>query len=209
MRNYKSIIRYFCTKAWDKMEPIYGSEKSDILIDRLETKMAQLYTKNSDFFPNDLAKKHGVNPIFLIALKSTLRREIEEFHDFEQFVMDIIFKIYEPKMNFYKSLAKDTSNRWEKFIEDKKKIVESIYNNPLFNLEYTHEDRFRFGFNLKRCFNFELLEKNGYPELTQILCQFEYVLAENLKSWVKISQQQTICGGDPICAFRYLNIDPQ
>ncbi len=208
MHTYRTILQFLTVKTSEKMEALYGSEKTEIIITRLKSLIDQLYEKNADMLPDALSKRHAVNPFFLIALRETLQNEFPEFEDFEHFVMDIIFALYAPKLKTIDSNELDKKTRWKQFIQDKKKIINRIYDNPLFQMEITHEDRIRFGFDLHDCIYHKLLEKNNQLELLPILCHFEYAYSDKLQGWIRFSLQHSIAKGDTICSFRYLNIDP-
>ena len=204
-----TIIKFFLHNTHQKMAPIFGKEKTDVLIDRLNNEIVHLFEVNENILPDDLAKRHAVNPLFIIALKNTLNSEIKEISEFERFVHDIIMIIYQDKMKSQKELFAKGKSRWEEFIKDKQKLNDKIFKNQYFKLEYIHEDRFRFGFNLNQCFYSEIFEKNGEAKLLPILCKFEEIFADNLQQWVKFSMQTSIPNGADKCRFRYINIDPQ
>lgn len=190
------------------MNPIYGPEKSAVLINRFNAEMTSLFEKNASLLPDDLAKRHAVNPLFLIALKKTLFREISEIGDFEQFVLDIIFDITKSNIQQKKRYVGDSKTRWQNFIEDKQRTTKLLYDNDYFLLETTHADRIRYGYNLHRCLYLDILKTNNQLELLSILCKFELIYADYLKSWITLSRQKSIAEGDDVCAFRFINIDP-
>lgn len=208
MQSHQSIIKYYSFKTAEKMNPIYGLEKTAVLIQRLNSEINHLFENNEDLFPDEIAKRHAVNPIYLMALKRTLLREIKEISDFEEFVLDIIFNITKSNIERHKHYDGDPKTRWQNFLKDKEKINETIYDNSYFQLETTHSDRIRYGFNLHRCFYLEILKANNHLELIPILCKFETIFANYLNHWIKFSHQKSIAEGDDYCAFRYINIDP-
>jgi len=78
-----------------------------------------------------------------------------------------------------------------------------LYDNDYFKIKTVIDDDQQFGIDINRCLMFEILEKNGHPELGPVLCKYDYILAENVSKWVSFERKETIADGHSRCDFRY------
>jgi hypothetical protein len=96
-----------------------------------------------------------------------------------------------------------TADPWNAFVEWVSKGNEVNYNNDMFQLVEIEQEDGCFGFDIQKCFYFDILREAGKPELGPILCDYDKILADAVESWIEFTRHETIASGDKRCAFRY------
>jgi hypothetical protein len=96
-----------------------------------------------------------------------------------------------------------SGNPWDAFVDWARKGNEANYNNEQFQLVEVEQQEGCFGFDIRKCFYFDILREAGKPELGPILCDYDNILADAVTSWIEFTRHETIATGDKRCTFRY------
>jgi hypothetical protein len=154
--------------------------------------------------PDDLAKRHGVNSLFVLALDEVLMEVKASYSQLRDTVLTIYRTMLEQYFNDEAKKLKGSDNPWNAFTEWMQKGNQSNYANDYFQLVEVEQDESHFGFDIRRCFYFEVFKRAGKPELGPILCEFDSILASTVEDWIQFKRHETIAGGDRRCTFRYI-----
>ena len=186
--------KHFDTFFEDDSEKLYGIY--------LKT-FNDLWENNLELMPNDLGKRHGMNPIFVMALAEALEQMDTQLDKLQTHVLAIYRIILSDILIHQQKQLSESENPWIDFINSTKKGNEQIYNNEYFNLDYLENSNDCFGFDLHRCFYYEIFEKNCRSDLAPILCMYDWILADAIEQWVSFERKETIAHGQKKCTFRY------
>ncbi|OLS26782.1 MAG: hypothetical protein HeimC3_06740 [Candidatus Heimdallarchaeota archaeon LC_3] len=169
---------------------------------------SNLLKENDPFFPDKLAKRHGINSVLVLTIAEILERKDKSI----DFIKIHVLGIYNIIMGDYlKNLRHDfenTDQHWDSFIKFIKKGNSLNYENKYFELEVVQESLTTFEFNITKCLYYETLKRNERPDLAPILCAYDYLLADTIHQWVKFEREKTIANGNQFCGFRYLRANP-
>jgi hypothetical protein len=181
----------------------FPSDKASSLIQEFRIIFMEIYEKNQYLMPDDLAKRHGMNPAFVMALEKTLRDIVLDFDDLKKSVLQIYKYIMRSFLEMQHSRYKNSDDRWELFLSETKAGNAQLYDNNYFELNVIQEDKQSFAFDLEKCFYFEIFKDNGKEELGSILCEYDYFLADNINEWITFNRTETIATGYNRCNFSY------
>ena len=199
----QQIIDYFSEMTKIELVKRFGDIKGGGLHQLYDRQFKIHWNNYAHMFPDDVATRHGINSLFVMALDDVLREIRASYSDFK----DAVLTIYRTMLlDYFKEEAaklQSTDDPWNAFVEWAKKGNESNYNNQYFVLSEVDTGENCFGFDIKRCLYFEVLKEAGRPELGPILCEYDQILASTLKSWIDFKRYETIAGGDTCCTFRY------
>ncbi len=154
-------------------------------------------------FADDIAKRHGINSLFVMALDDVLREVRASYSEFR----DAVITIYHTMLlDYFRDEAdrlQSSENPWASFIEWARKGNDANYKNQYFNLTEVDAGENCWGFDIKRCLYFEVLKEAGRPELGLILCEYDQLMMPILDSWIDFKRHETIAKGDVRCTFRF------
>ncbi|MHA2387009.1 MAG: hypothetical protein ACXAEE_12435, partial [Candidatus Thorarchaeota archaeon] len=68
----EQLIQYFFMLTENHLCQQYGVEQSKDMLEVFKTRFRELLDENKDVMPDALSRKHGVNPVFVMALDDAL-----------------------------------------------------------------------------------------------------------------------------------------
>ncbi|MGY5878652.1 MAG: L-2-amino-thiazoline-4-carboxylic acid hydrolase [Candidatus Thorarchaeota archaeon] len=199
----QQLVDYFSQLTNAELVKRFGDTKGNGLHQLYERQFKIHWNNYIHMLPDDVAKRHGINSLFVMALDDVLRETRASYTEFK----DAVLTIYRTMLlDYFKEEAEklhNTGNPWNAFVEWAKKGNEANYNNEYFQLTDVDAGENCYGFDIKRCLYFEVLKEAGRPELGPILCEYDRILASTLESWIGFKRHETIALGDRRCTFRY------
>ncbi len=202
----QQLIEYFSELTKAELVKRFGDLKGGGLHQLYDRQFKIHYNNYVQMLPDDVAKRHGANSLFVMALDDVLRENRASFSDLKETVLAIYHTML---LDYFKEEAAKltgSENPWAAFIAWMKKGNEANYNNQYFKLSEVDCGNNCYGFDIKRCIYFEVLREAGRPELGPILCEYDKIFASTLDSWVRFKRYETISAGDLKCTFRYEKI---
>jgi hypothetical protein len=92
---------------------------------------------------------------------------------------------------------------WKTFVTSTKSANKQLYENEYFQCKTVIDDNQQFGFDINRCIYYEIFKENGHEDLAPLLCEYDFILADNVKDWITFTRDETIAEGSHRCTFRY------
>ena len=199
----QQLIDYFSELTKAELIKRFGDVKGNGLHQLYDRQFKIHWNNYVHMFPDDIAKRHGINSLFVMALDDVLREIRASYTDFK----DAVLTIYKAMLlDYFREEAvklQGADDPWNAFVEWMKKGNAANYMNDYFALTEVDAGENCFGFDIKRCLYFEVLKESGRPELGSILCEYDHLLASTVDSWINFKRHETIAGGDKRCTFRY------
>ncbi|MHA2062208.1 MAG: L-2-amino-thiazoline-4-carboxylic acid hydrolase [Candidatus Sifarchaeia archaeon] len=198
----QQLIQVFFALTEAELKEIYGEEKGLNISCKFQKIFNELLSKNAEMTPDQLSKQHALNPIFVMALydAQTISKD-----DLSEQVLSIYRNMLKPILNQQKVSLSSSNNPWKDFVETAKVGNRNLYENEYFKLNVIYESENQFGFDINRCLYFEIFRANNHEELAPVLCKYDFILAENIKKWVRFERTETIAERFDKCDFRFLN----
>jgi hypothetical protein len=199
----QQLTDYFSQLTKVELVKRFGDVKGGGLHQLYERQFKIHWNNYNHMLLDDVAKRHGINSLFVMALDDVLREIRASYTEFKDAVL-AIYKVM--LLDYFLEEAEkfqSMSNPWNAFVKWARKGNEANYYNEYFQLVEVDAGTNCFGFNIKRCLYFEILKEAGRPELGPILCEYDSLMASTIKSWVDFKRHETIAGGDRRCTFRY------
>jgi hypothetical protein len=166
-----------------------------------------LFDRNEHLMPDILGKRHGINSIFVLALEKALREQEVTFEELKENILAIYRTLLQDLLSSQVETLESSDDVWNSFVKMVKAGNKQLYENKYFKLKVIQDDEKMFGFDINRCLYFEICRENGLPELGTILCDYDYILASNIYTWIKFKRTKTIVNGKEICNFRYFRAE--
>ena len=199
----QQLIDHFSGLVEKELIKRFGELKGKGLHQLYERQFRIHYNNYNQMLVDDLAKRHGVNSLFLMAMDDVLLEVKASYSDLKEAVLSI----YGAMLNDYLQEEVDgflkSKDPWSAFVEWVRKGNAANYNNDYFKAIEVENDENNFGFNIRRCLYFEILKEAGRPELGPILCEYDRLIADVVDDWIKFTRHETIASGDKLCTFRY------
>ena len=164
------------------------------------------YNNYEHMMPDDLAKKHGVNSLFVMALDDVMCEVSASFTQLKDTVLSIYRAMLEEYFATESQKMEQSRDSWATFVEWARKGNEANYNNDYFQLVEVDVKPGCFGFDINKCLYFDILREAGKPELGPILCEYDQIFADSVKSWIQFTRHETIATNDKRCDFRFCRI---
>ncbi|MHA1925063.1 MAG: L-2-amino-thiazoline-4-carboxylic acid hydrolase [Candidatus Thorarchaeota archaeon] len=205
-RQLEQLIQYFLMLTDNHLIQQYGEERSKAISDIFRTSFRELLEENEDMMQDSLSRRHGVNPVFVMALDDALGRKRPSLEDLTRDVLAIYGVMMQAFTDQMVKQFEASEDPWASFIEFTKAGNKNNYENSYFllnNAEYTDT---KIVFDIRKCLYFDIFEKNGRPELSPILCEYDYIIANGIRKWARFERMETIADGNPRCDFRYYRI---
>ncbi|MDH4214339.1 MAG: L-2-amino-thiazoline-4-carboxylic acid hydrolase [Candidatus Thorarchaeota archaeon] len=199
----QQLIDYFSLLTGRELHRLFGEQKGDALHSLYDRQFRIHYNNYKHMMPIHLAKRHGINSLFVMALDDTLR-EIKA--SYSQLKVSVISIYKEMLQTFFESEVRhleESVDPWGAFIEWIRKGNRANYDNEFFKVLEIQQDDQCFGFDIQKCLYFDILREAGRPELGPILCDYDDMLANYLVKWIKFTRYETIASGGKRCTFRY------
>ncbi len=164
------------------------------------------YNNYEHMMPDELAKRHVVNSLFVMALDDVMCEVRASFTQLKDTVLSIYRAMLQEFFETETQKLRQSDNPWNAFISWARKGNEVNYNNEYFQVIEVEQDTGCFGFHIRRCLYFDILREAGKPELGPILCEYDTILAQAIQDWIRFTRRETIATGDKRCDFRYCKI---
>jgi hypothetical protein len=203
----QELIDYFSLLTYQELTRLFNSERGNALHKLYDRQFRIHYNNYKSMMTNDLAKKHGINSLFLMALDDVLMEVKASYSQLKESAINVYKAMLQ---DFFESEAQKLMkepNPWNAFVEWVKRGNKTNYDNEFFKVIEVQNDEKGYGFDIQRCFYFDILKESGRPELGPILCYYDNILADTVNSWIKFTRPETIVSGDPRCTFRYKKLN--
>jgi hypothetical protein len=202
-QHLEQLKQYFYGLARERFVMTYGHYRGTQFTAYYEDVFPRIFSENEHMMPDFLAKRHGLNAIFILTIREILQREVDiSFEELKEFVLTIYRNMLEQLIAGYKAQVEVSEDPWKTIVEYTKAGNQNNYDNDYFNLEQVTDDDSEFGFDIKKCLHFEIFEANGHPELGPILCEYDYLLMDTVSDWIRFERKETIADGNERCDFR-------
>jgi hypothetical protein len=203
MSQIEQMKGYFFLKVQEYLTEEFGAGTANELSYNFQQHFNELYLKNEDLMPNFESKRHGLNPVFIMALYKALQDRKITLEELKQHVMGIYEKVMEviirPQVETYEKIPYP----WTSFVETTVAGTKETYFGDKFQAKILQSDEEALAFDIHRCFYFEIFQKNDMSELGIIQCSYDIVMANPLERWIRFERKETIADGDSRCTFRY------
>ncbi|MHA2378730.1 MAG: L-2-amino-thiazoline-4-carboxylic acid hydrolase [Candidatus Thorarchaeota archaeon] len=201
----EKLMQYFILLARTEITQSFG-EDGNGLGDTFEQTFNEIFSQNEHLMPDALARRHGINSVFVLAMGQVLREHVSSVDDLKTYVLAVYRNMLYTMLEDWKEKLGASGNPWNTFVEMTKTGNQNNYENDYFRLKTVIDDKESFGFDINRCLYFEILRENGRPELGPILCEYDYMIAEAVESWARFERRETIADGNSRCTFRYRRV---
>ncbi len=169
----KQMLDFFILNTQVHFNREFGETKSNELMQSFIPKFNTIFEKNQHLMPDAVSETHAINPVFVIALEETLEKEVSKTQDLNRHVMTIYENIMKSYLDTQKVRFSKSENRWKLFQKETEGGNNALYDNDYFDLKLVQNDESSYGFDLNRCFYFDIFKANGKEELGPILCEFD------------------------------------
>ncbi|MHA2297359.1 MAG: ethanolamine ammonia-lyase reactivating factor EutA [Candidatus Hodarchaeales archaeon] len=183
----------------------FGADPGKKIAEKFKDCFIRLFDKNQHLMPDDLAKQHGINPVFVMALAEALEESDPLLEKLEEHVLELYRTILTQAgvIATYLTALESSTDPWKELVKFTKAGNRRLYDNDYFRVKTVVENENHFGFDINRCLMFEILQKNGHPELGPLLCKYDYILTDKISKWASFERKETIADGHSRCDFRY------
>ncbi len=199
----QQLIEFFSFSTGKELARLYGEQKADALRRLYDRQFKIHYNNYKHMMPNPLAKRHGINSLFVMALDDALMELKASYSQLKESVLSV----YQEMLNeFYETEAQqleESKDSWSAFIEWARKGNKANYDNEFFKVLEVQQDDKCFGFDIQKCLYFDIFREAGREELGPILCEYDSIFANFVNEWIKFTRYETIAAGDKRCTFRY------
>lgn len=199
----QELSNHFSKLTQNELVGLFGPEKGDALHRLYERQFKIHYNNYGHMMTNPLARRLGINSLFLMALDDVLMEIKASYSQLREAALSIyntmLIDFFESEM----ARIKQEANPWRAFVDWVKEGNKANYENDYFKLKEIENSEEKFGFDIHRCFYFEILKESGRPELGPILCEYDSLLARLVEDWIRFTRHETIASGDSHCSFRY------
>jgi hypothetical protein len=196
------IIDFFSQLTLQELNKQFGDKGGPM--HKLFIRQFKIHYNNYEHMLLDpIAKRHGVNSLFVMALDDVMCEVRASFTELKETVISIYRAMLQEFFKAEVSTLEQSDKPWDAFIEWVRKGNEANYNNEYFKLVEVDQDRGCFGFDIQKCLYFDILREAGKPELGPILCDYDSILADAIENWIEFTRHETIASGDKRCTFRY------
>jgi hypothetical protein len=198
----QQLIDYYSQLTLQEMTKQFGDKGASM--HKLFTRQFKIHYNNYEMMIKDpLAKRHGINSLFVMAMDDVMCEVRAPFSELKETVISIYHAMLQEYFKEEATKLEQTADPWNAFVEWVRKGNEVNYNNDMFQLVEIEQEDGCFGFDIQKCFYFDILREAGKPELGPILCDYDKILADAVESWIEFTRHETIASGDKRCAFRY------
>lgn len=198
----QQLIDYFSRMALQELTNQFEDRGS--AMHKLFVRQFKIHYNNYEqMMPNPLAKRHGINSLFVMAMDDVMCEVRASFSELKDTVVSIYRAMLQDYFKREVEKLEASSNPWHAFVEWARQGNEANYNNEYFQVREIEPQEECFGFDIQRCLYFEILREAGKPELGPILCEYDSLLAEAVQNWIGFTRHETIARGDKRCTFRY------
>ncbi|MHA2100300.1 MAG: L-2-amino-thiazoline-4-carboxylic acid hydrolase [Candidatus Kariarchaeaceae archaeon] len=202
-KQIRQLMEYFTVLTNKYIEDEFDSSIQSKIKKIFKNEFQSLFTENIEHIPDELAARHAINPIFVIALKKALLEYAPAGDELKKHVMSIYKLIMLSFLERQKLQFEESDEKWGLFVNNTTIGNQQLYDNEYFKLEIIEADDTKYGFDLNRCYYYDIFKLNNHEDLGPILCEYDYLISDNLNEWIKFDRTKTIASGDSICNFRF------
>ncbi|MHA1934362.1 MAG: L-2-amino-thiazoline-4-carboxylic acid hydrolase [Candidatus Thorarchaeota archaeon] len=199
----EQMRQYFIMLTKSSLIEHHGEKKGHELSEQFRLRFLELIDANEPLMSDSLARHHGTNPLFIMALEDVLKSTGITRDALTERVLNIYRTMLGSILEGQANKMESSDDAWSAFVQSAKAGNKNFYDNEYFQLEVVEDDSTHFGFDINRCIYFDIFRKNGRAELGSILCEYDYILSANVTDWVRFERDETIADGYPRCKFRY------
>jgi hypothetical protein len=203
MSQIEQMKQYFYRKVQEYLTEKFGAGIANEISYNFQQHFEQLYSKNEYLMPDFESKRHGLNPVFIMAFYKSFEDKQITLEELKQHVMGIYEKIMDVIIQPQVSTYEKVPYPWTSFVESTITGTKETYFGDKFKVEFLETDEDELAFDIHKCFYYEVFQKNGMPELGPIQCSYDIVMANPLERWIRFKRKKTIANGDDRCTFRY------
>ncbi|MFQ5978515.1 MAG: L-2-amino-thiazoline-4-carboxylic acid hydrolase [Candidatus Heimdallarchaeota archaeon] len=203
MVTLEEMKQFFFLFAENELIGQYGADQGKILSESFKNRFIKLYSQNEEMMPDALAKEHGVSPIFVIALRQTLKDQQIGQPEFRRMVISIYETLLSGMTSQLKAQLESSPSPFESFVEWSIPGGKRLYDNEYFQQEILQADEKGYHLDIHRCLYFEIFQKNNATALAPVLCDYDLIWARAIEKWARFERKETIVNGDSRCTFRY------
>lgn len=197
----QQLIDYFSQHALLELNKQFGEKGTSL--HKLFTRQFQIHYNNYEAMMREpLAKRHGVNSLFVMAMDDVMCEVRASFSELKETVLSIYRVMLEDYFKAEVAKLEREDNPWSAFVGWARKGNEVNYNNDYFKLVEVDQEPGCYGFDIQKCLYFDILREAGKPELGPILCTYDNIFSDYV-SWIQFTRHETIANGDEKCTFRY------
>ncbi len=198
----QQLIDYFSQSTLEELTKQFGDKGGSM--HKLFVRQFKIHYNNYEhMLPDPLAKRHGVNSLFVMALDDVMCEVRASFIELKEIVISIYRAMLQEYFTAEAKILEESDDPWDSFVEWIRKGNEANYNNDYFKLIEVNQESGCYGFDIQKCLYFDILREAGKPELGPILCEYDRILADVLENWIEFTRYETIASGDKRCTFRY------
>jgi hypothetical protein len=201
----QQVINFFSQSTLQELTKQFGDKGRSM--HKLFTRQFKIHYNNyENMLPDPLAKRHGVNSLFVMALDDTMCEVRASFTELKETVILIYRAMLQEYFKAEAKTLEESDDPWDSFVEWIRNGNEANYNNEYFKVVEVNQETGCYGFDIQKCLYFDILREAGKPELGPILCEYDKMLAAALENWIEFTRYETIASGDKRCTFRYCMI---
>ncbi|MGY5854261.1 MAG: hypothetical protein RTU92_11890, partial [Candidatus Thorarchaeota archaeon] len=145
----QQLIDYISQLARDELLKQFGERKGNSLHKLYDRQFKIHYNNHEESMPDNLAKRHGVNSLFVLALDEVLMEVRASYSQLKDTVLTIYRTMLEQYFNDESAKLKASDNPWSAFVEWMQKGNQSNYANDYFQLVEVEHDESHFGFDIR------------------------------------------------------------
>jgi len=198
----QQLIDYFSELTLQELNKKFG-DKGTSMHKLFERQFKIHYNNYESMLLDDLARRHGVNSLFVMAMDDVMCEVRASFTELKEIVISIYGSMLQQFFEDAVEKMKQSDDSWSAFVEWARKGNEANYINDYFQLEEVDQPEDCFGFDIKKCLYFDILREAGKPELGPILCEYDNIFMSFVEDWIQFTRHETIATGDKRCTFRY------
>jgi hypothetical protein len=198
----QQLIEYFSTSAEKELTSQFG-DKGKSLFKLFQRQFKIHYNNYEHMMPDQLAKRHGVNSLFVMAMDDVMCEVRASFSELKNTVVSIYQEMMQEYFSAESQKLEQSDDPWGAFVEWAKKGNEANYINEYFQLKEVVQEPGCFGFDISKCLYFDILREAGKSELGPILCEYDQIFMDYVQDWIRFTRHETIATGDSRCDFRY------
>ena len=198
----QQLIDYFSQLTLQELKNQFG-DKGEAMHKLFARQFKIHYNNYEHMMPTPLAKRHGVNSLFVMAMDDVMCEVRASFSELKEIVLSIYRAMLQEYFEAEVVKIEQSEDTWNAFVDWARKGNEANYINEYFQLDEIAQEEGCFGFDIQKCLYFDILREAGKPELGPILCEYDKIFMNFVESWIQFTRHETIATGDKRCTFRY------
>ena len=198
----QQLIDFFSQFALQELNRQFGDNGPSM--HKLLIKQFKIHYNNYEhMMPDTLAKRHGINSLFVMALDDVMCEVRASFSELKEIVLSIYHAMLQDYLKDEAEKLEHSEDSWSAFVDWVRKGNEANYVNEYFQLNEVEMQEGCLGFDIQKCFYFDFLWEAGKPELCPILCEYDSIFSDFVGNWIQFLRHETIATGGKCCTFRY------